>query len=163
MIKSEKQINLNIPVAKKRSRQARRNKQSSRRGSAVIECAMTAPLLIVILFGTIDVGQFVNISQSVSNASRIGGRAASRQDTVTATAVQTKVKDYLFACGIPRDGVTVTVSNSAGQTISNLTTVPSGSAINVRVSVSYASSRFIRFLPDLANAANTSTTTMRRE
>lgn len=149
--------------SKRTLRRGRRGRRNLRRGGAVIECAFTAPLLIIILFGTLDVGQFVNISQSVSNASRMGSRTASRQDTATAAAVETKVKNYLFACGIPRNGVTVTVSNDEGQQLTNLTTIKSGDPVKVQVSVAFASTRKIKFLPDFTSAVNASTSTMRRE
>lgn len=147
----------------RRQRRGRRGRRNLRRGGAVLECAFTAPLLIIILFGTLDVGQFVNISQSVSNASRMGSRTASRQDTTTAVEVETKVKDYLFACGIPRNGVTVTVTNDNDQQLTSLTTIKSGDPVKVRVSVAYASTRKIKFLPDFTSAVNASTSTMRRE
>jgi Flp pilus assembly protein TadG len=73
-----------------------RRKSALRRGAAVVECALTAPLLALTVLGALEVGQYINVSQSVCNASRIGARLASRQDTKSTATVVSDVEDYLF-------------------------------------------------------------------
>ena len=57
--------------------QATRNKtrtpqRRDRGGSAAVECAIVAPLLTLLVLGTIDVGQYANVYQKVSDASARG-------------------------------------------------------------------------------------------
>lgn len=136
-----------------------------RRGTAVVECALTVPLLLLVVFGSIDVGQFINVAQAVSNASRVGARVASRNDCVSVDTVKNEVKDYLLANGIPKKSITVNLLNSSGTELSGnaLGSVPSGSAVSVNVSVKFSAIRRASFLSILNNAANSSKSTMRRE
>jgi Flp pilus assembly protein TadG len=142
-----------------------RPRRDKRRGAAVVECALTAPLLALFALGAIEVGQFINVSQSVCNASRVGARIAARLDTATTTTVTSDVEAYLSANGIPTNSVTVTLTDNAGATVSGaaLASVASGESISVQVEVEFALVRSLSFLSWLDGAANTSTTTMRRE
>ncbi len=138
---------------------------AERRGTAVMECALTAPLLLLVVFGSIDVGQFINVAQAVSNASRVGARVASRNDSVSVENIKNEVKDYLLASGIPKNSVTVTVLNSSGTELSAkaLSAIPSGSAVSVKVNVNFSRIRRASFLMSLNDAENSSKSTMRRE
>jgi Flp pilus assembly protein TadG len=71
---------------------------SSRHGIAAVECAFVAPLLTLLVLGAIDVGQYANIYQKVSDASREGARAAVRTQTLTTSQVNTDVMNYLHRC-----------------------------------------------------------------
>jgi Flp pilus assembly protein TadG len=46
-----------------------------RRGSAVVEAAVIAPLMVLAMFGMVEVGQVYHIKQTVALASREGARA----------------------------------------------------------------------------------------
>ena len=122
-----------------------------RRGAVALEAALVAPLLIVILFGAVDIGQYVNVAQSISNASREGARIASRDATTSVTAVNNAVYGY-FAQTFPnltsaqiQNATTITVRNEATNVnvTSDLTTVQSGSPISVSVGFNFASVRWI--------------------
>lgn len=54
----------------------KRNKKFLRRGAAVVEAAVVAPLMILAMFGMIEVGYAFMLKQTVSLASREGARAA---------------------------------------------------------------------------------------
>src|SRR5687768_3502192 len=101
-------------------RKSRRRPSVSRRGAAAVECAIIAPLLTLLLLGAIDVGQYANMYQKVSDASRHGARVAAKYGTTTTAQVEAAVMDYLEqACPNVGDGTldsatTVTVMNSAG-------------------------------------------------
>ena len=139
--------------------------RSRRRGAAVVECALTAPILFLAVFGALEVGQYINVSQSVCNASRMGSRLAARQATTTTQTVVTKVQDYLVANGIPKAGISVSVLDSAGKKISgtDLSKIASGDRIAVQVDVQFSFVRHVSLLKSLNGAANSSTTSMRRE
>ena len=76
-------------------RKSRLQPSVSRRGAAAVECAIIAPLMTLLLLGAIDVGQFANVYQKVSDASRHGARVASRYGTTTTGQVEAAVMDYL--------------------------------------------------------------------
>jgi Flp pilus assembly protein TadG len=58
------------------NRKPRALKSLLRNGIAAVECAIVAPLLVLLLLGAIDLGQYVNVYQKVSDASRAGARIA---------------------------------------------------------------------------------------
>lgn len=68
------------------------------RGTTLVEFALVAPLLLVLLFGTIEMGRVLNAMVLVSNASREGARRGSVGDSES--QVRTVVRDYLTASGL---------------------------------------------------------------
>lgn len=67
----------------------------NRIGTAAIEAALVLPILIIVTFGAIDVAQYINLAQLVSNASREGGRVAARKTTDTTSEVDAAVASFL--------------------------------------------------------------------
>lgn len=83
----------------------------SRCGTAAVELAVVAPLVVGLLAGLLEVGQIVKVNQIVSNAAREGARTA-LTGIHTYTDVQTTVTNYLTNSGITKQsGPTVTVSD----------------------------------------------------
>ncbi len=66
-----------------------------RRGAATVEFAMTAPFLMILLLGMVDVGQLANVGQAVSGASSFAAREASKPTTDSVATVQGRVTEYL--------------------------------------------------------------------
>jgi len=80
-------------------------------GTAAVELAVVAPLVVGLLVGLLEVGQIVKVNQIVSNAAREGARMASTGLNTYAN-VQTAVANYLTNAGITnQSGLTVTVSD----------------------------------------------------
>ncbi len=151
-------------------RKSRRRPSVSRRGAAAVECAIIAPLLTLLLLGAIDVGQFANMYQKVSDASRHGARVAAKNGTATTAAVETAVMNYLQqACPnlAPAEidsATTVTVMNSAGTSMSgSLAAVTTGSQIRVQVTMQFEPVRLISGFEGLDGSQLTTTTRMRRQ
>lgn len=148
-----------------------RTRQPLRRGAVATEAALVAPLLIVVLFGAVDIGQYVNVAQSISNASREGARIASRDRTTNTSAVQQAVWAY-FAQTFPnlnstqiQAATTVTVRDETSNVAvsGDMSTLTSGSPISVTVQFNF---RSVRWLPgiDWWNLSNKQTKTIvRRE
>jgi Flp pilus assembly protein TadG len=88
--------------------------RKNRRGAAVVEFAIVAPVFFLLVFGMIEYGRMVMVQQVLTNASREGARYAVIQSTNDTTAVETKVKDYLTAAKINSAASTVTVDWPAG-------------------------------------------------
>jgi Flp pilus assembly protein TadG len=71
----------------------------SERGQAVIEMALTLPLLLVVAFGIIDFGFMFQRYEVVTNAAREGARLGVLPQ-YTATEAQNRALDYLRGAGI---------------------------------------------------------------
>jgi len=149
----------------------RRRRGKNRRAAAIVEFALTAPLLFLLLLGAIDVGQFVNAGQMVSDASREGARLAARADTASVAEVQSAVLTYLENSypNIDPDtlaaATSVTVTDADGDTISGtgLGSVATGTAINVGVSFQFDTVRWLNGVDFSANKVLQTTTRARRE
>jgi Flp pilus assembly protein TadG len=74
-------------------------RRSTERGQAVIELALTLPLLLVVVFGIIDFGFMFQRYEAVTNAAREGARIGVLAD-YTATEAQNRALDYLVASGL---------------------------------------------------------------
>lgn len=154
----------------RRSSSIQETNQKRRRGVAALELAVASPLLVLLVMGTIDLGQFINISEVVSNSSRIGARKAVRYETKTETDVQEAVIDYLanhfttVSRESLRSATTVTVKNAAGVTITgaNLQGIGAMQDVVVEVSFNYSAIRWVSGLNVLDGKSLTCTTTMRR-
>lgn len=97
-----------------------------RRGTAVAEFAIVAPVFFLMVIGFIEFGRALMVQQVLINASRVGARMASTTGATTGT-VQSAVQSYTTGVAVP--GVTVSVSPNpasaaAGSTITVTTTVP---------------------------------------
>ena len=155
---------MNVSIRKSRPRTS-----VSRRGVAAVECAIVAPLLTLLLLGAIDVGQFANVYQKVSDASRHGARVAARFGTSTTEQVEAAVMDYLeqacpnVAPATLDSATTVTVTNAEGTTMSGALTVTTGSQIRVQVTMQFDPVRLISGIDSLDGSQITTTTMMRRQ
>jgi len=142
----------------------------SRRGAAAVECAIIAPLLTLLVLGAIDVGQFANVYQKVSDASRHGTRVAARYGTTTTGQVEAAVMDYLeqacpnVAPATLDSATTVTVTKADGTSMSgSLASVTTGSEIRVQVTMQFDPVRLISGFEGLDGSQITTTTMMRRQ
>src|SRR3954451_18844471 len=84
-----------------------RPRAHNRRGAAVVEFAVVAPVFFLLVFGIIEYGRMVMVQQLITNASREGARRGVL-DGATTTEVTTVVGNYLARGGI--NGATVTVT-----------------------------------------------------
>ena len=116
-----------------------------RRGAAVVELAVTLPLLALIVLGVTEFSQYVNAAQVVTNASRRGARLAARNATVTTSEVQNDVTAFLTGALGSSASVNVQVVNGSGTPITSgdLGAISSGSPIRVDVSLNFDSIRWL--------------------
>ena len=123
------------------------------------------------MLGAIDVGQFANVYQKVSDASREGARVAARYDTLTTSEVEAAVLDYLeeaspgvspFTLASAAD---VTVTDSTGNPIpgGNMASVATGSQVRVQVTLQFDPVRWVGGVKGLDGSEVAATTMMRRE
>lgn len=131
-----------------------------------VEFALIAPLLIMLVFGIIEIGRFVMVAQMVTGASRQGCRIAVLSNASRAQVVD-EVQRYLAGAAIPAEAVTVVITGQtapdgdANQAI-DLATIDQGLAVRINVQVDYEQVTWISNgffdLPDVAVA-----TVMRKE
>ncbi|MEX0679708.1 MAG: TadE/TadG family type IV pilus assembly protein [Pirellulales bacterium] len=143
-----------------------RGARKHRRGAACVEFAVLSPILLLLFLGIVEVGQFVNIGHSVSNASREGARIAARQSTTNVAQVTTAVSDYLTDAypNLPSSAVQVAVVNAGSPiTAGGLATVATGSPISVQVVLQFDPVRWINGFTFLNGRTVTKATVTRRE
>ena len=95
----------------------------SERGAVAAEFALLLPVLLTILFGTIEFGMIMYSRELITNASREGARAGIVQVSPKPTAgvITTIATTYLTGTGINPADVTVTVTGAGGANPSTLT------------------------------------------
>lgn len=120
------------PLSRGRSARAprgvRRSVRPDRRGATVVEFAVVAPLLFLLIFAALEFGRVVMVQQIITNAAREGARRGILEQT-TVSEVKTTVIDYLADCSIT--GATVSVSPD------DLGKAGFGDPVTVTVTVSY--------------------------
>jgi Flp pilus assembly protein TadG len=142
-----------------------------RKGAAVTEFALVAPLIVLITMGAIDAGQAINVAQVISNASREGARQASYSDVVSVGQVDGVVREFIANAfpGIPSDQLSARVvvdvhdQNGNGIASGDLTTLESGSPVTVHVSLQFGIVQLTKFIPGFDQIVVQTTTVMRRE
>ena len=108
-----------------------RGKTCQRRGTEVVELALVLPLILLIVFSTLEVCDHAFLLQKVKIAAQEGAVVAIRRTSTTAD-VEIAVQNYLDARGVDFGGsistaVTVTPDPTAAQTLTPVTvsvTVP---------------------------------------
>jgi Flp pilus assembly protein TadG len=131
-------------------RSCRRN----RRGAAVVEFAIVAPVFFLLVFGMIEYGRMVMVQQVITNASREGARVAVL-DGATTSDVQTKVNDYLTSAKV--SGATVVVDPSPPSSAGY------GAPVTVTVSVGFNQVSWLPAPFFLGGKTLTAASVMRRE
>ena len=93
------------------------------RGASAVEFALLLPVLMLVLFGTIEFGMVMYSREVLTNASREGARAGIVQQIPKPTAgqIQAVVTNYLTGTGINPANVTVNVIGAGGVFPNNLT------------------------------------------
>jgi len=96
-----------VPAPSSRMDKVCRSFRRKRRGAAVVEFAVVAPVFFLLVFGMIEYGRMVMVQQVITNASREGARTAVL-DGATTAEVESTIESYLQSAGI--SGATVTVT-----------------------------------------------------
>ena len=93
------------------------------RGAVAAEFALLLPVILLILFGTIEFGMIMYSRELITNASREGARAGIIQVSPkpTAGAITTIATTYLTGVGINPADVTIAVVGAGGANPATLT------------------------------------------
>jgi Flp pilus assembly protein TadG len=132
-------------------------RRKNRHGAAIVEFAVVAPVLFLLIFGMIEYGRMVMVQQVLTNASREGARQAVL-DGATYNGVNSFVSSYLTSAGIPSAAVQpIAMSPSDPQTAGY------GAPISVTVSVNFNQVSWLPAPIWLGGKTLNATTTMRKE
>jgi len=126
----------------------------NRRGAAVVEFALVAPVFFVMVLGMIEYGRLVMVQQILTNSSREGCRVAVL-DGATTSQVTTQVSTYLSNASI--NGATVTVNPSPPSSAGY------GAPVTVTVTISFNQVSWLPTPIFLNGRTLTARTAMRRE
>jgi Flp pilus assembly protein TadG len=92
-----------------------------RRGTATVEFAVIAPLFLILVLGTWEMGTAVRASNNLTAAVREGGRLASMDFTGSLAPNQTAnqkveqdIRAFLNASGLPGSQATITITYADG-------------------------------------------------
>jgi Flp pilus assembly protein TadG len=102
-------------------------RSSSERGQAIVETALVLPVLVLIVFGSLEFGRVVNAWSIVTQASREGARMGAvncARDPLCGTQVDTAITNAL-------------VGLDAGSATVNYTVAPYASGDRFRVQIDY--------------------------
>jgi Flp pilus assembly protein TadG len=109
-------------------------RRTSERGAALIEVALTLPLLLLVAIGIFEFGRAYQTQQVLTNAAREGARVAVLPNQ-PANAADTRAHAYLTAGQLPNaDSATVTVTST---TINIGGTTTPGSRVTVNYPFSF--------------------------
>jgi Flp pilus assembly protein TadG len=112
-----------------------KGKDTSERGSAMVEAALTLLTLLVLIFGIFEAGRMLNIQQTLTNAAREGARLSvlplqGGTDMLAPEAqVRSRVRTFLDASGL--NGAVVPDGNILVDQAYN----PGGTTVYSRVTV----------------------------
>ncbi len=129
------------------------------------------PILIVVSLGSTDVAQYINLAQSVTNASRQGSRFACRDTTENIQEVETAVRAF-FQQSFPKtptevlnSAIEVNVTHFDGSLVNegNLTSIQSGDPVSVEVIFDFDAVRWFKGFDYLGSDVRQSITIGRRE
>src|SRR5437879_9897456 len=107
-----------------------RRHSASERGTALLETALTLPLLLLVSVSIFEFGRAYQTWQILTNAAREGARVAVLPNS-TVGDVQTRVSDYMQAGQLP-DYASATISVDQAQTINIGATTASASLVTVQ-------------------------------
>ena len=108
----------------------RHHRDSNERGAAIVETALTLPVLLLVAVGIFEFGHAFQTWQVLTNSAREGARLAVIAGNTDGT-VTTRVRDYLTAGGVSTPmsaGVVInrneTITGTAGRATSVTVTYP---------------------------------------
>ena len=132
---------------------AQRLRSNNQEGAGLVEFAILAPILVILLFGLLEFGLSLYNKEVLTSASREGARfgVVYSSPRKTTTEIQNKVQEYLTKSGFT-DTATINVTGAGGA---------SGSSLTVSVSYPYSFQVLPGFFASFFDSTMTGTVTLR--
>jgi len=133
-------------------------KTKRRRGAAIVEFAVIAPVLVFLSLGMMEMGRGIMVKDNLTDAARVGCRTAI-MPSATNTSVTSDINTSLTANNIAPSNVTVQILVDG--VVKDVSAANTGSKISVMVSIPVSKLAWItpRFLP--ASAVESEVVVMR--
>lgn len=109
-----------------------------RRGGAVLELAIAFSVITYLVFGMVEFGYYFYVKNIFEGAAREGARAGAPWNTTIAN-INTAVTNAIAPTGLSTANpvYTVSITDTSGNTISNLSNVASGTQFEVTISATW--------------------------
>lgn len=137
-----------------RIRTHRLRSRENRSGVAAVEFAVIAPLMMLFTFGLIEIGRFMLVKESATQATREGARVAVRPFATNDEIVQS-INSELAIMSI--ENATITIDPP------DLDAAEPGSLVTIKVEILPSEISWVPGFIDLGGAMITAESTMRRE
>jgi Flp pilus assembly protein TadG len=135
----------------------------SRRGVTVLEAALVLPILLGLVFGTIEFAYVFYVKQTMQSASREGARQGALAGSSNSEVIQA-VADAMETGGLGSSKYEVAISNATTSSAVDVSEIPAGEGVRVQVSASWTQySVFLSGFGDWTRGELRSQTVMRRE
>ncbi|HEY8505687.1 MAG TPA: TadE/TadG family type IV pilus assembly protein [Gemmataceae bacterium] len=112
----------------------RRGRGGARRGAAIVEFAVVAPVLFLVIFGIIEFGRAMMVLQILNGAAREGCRQGTLEG-VSESAVKATVRSRLTAESVPGADATVRVLVNGVE--ADPASASKGDSVRVEVTIPY--------------------------
>ena len=144
------------------------HKRPVHRGIATVEAAVLLPVLVLMIFGFVEIGYLVNSHQVLHDAARQGARAAVRLENSNAEVHAAATQSLNDSIAVNSGDVTVTMEklNSVGTVnyqIQNLNENEQGESIRITVTVDYSHFHPPSNFLGIANRPLSSSAVMKRQ
>ena len=118
-------------------------RQRHKRGVAAVEAALALPIVVLLTFGFIEIGWYVNSLQILHDAARQGARAAVRLENSNSEVNAAVLNSLSSSINVDPNAVTVRISklNSNGDEdyqVMDLSQIEEGQAVRVTVTVDFS-------------------------
>jgi Flp pilus assembly protein TadG len=146
----------------------RRCKRTEYRGTACVEAAVILPLLLLLVFGFIEIGFYLDSHQLLQDAARQGARAAVLLENSNAQVQAAVANSLNRSIGVSASAVTVQMfkldqAGAAEYQVISLDENEQGQAVQVVVTVSYSEFNPPSNFLGLASGSLTSSAVMQRQ
>lgn len=118
-----------------------RRKRAPRRGTATVEFAIIAPILVALMLGMVEVTRAIQVKEILTDTARSGCRLGAMPGTTT-QSITSNVSTILSNNGISATNATITVQVNGSSTADAKTAVR-GDKITVMVSVPISSVNWV--------------------
>lgn len=122
-------------------------KRFPRPGTAAVEFAVVAPILMALMLGTVEVTRAIQVKEMLTDTARSGARYAS-QPGISTSSIQSNVNSILTQNGISTSDATITVSVN-GNSSTDAKNAARGDKLTVQISLPISKVNWVTplFLP----------------